>query len=189
VDIPTALASRKLREDLYYRLNAITLTLPPLRERRAEIPLLLRHFMAHFAARYGRDPLSITPAVLDAALEHSWPGNLRELENFVKRYLILGDEFQAVCELRAQQATILNALDASRAKARTAPGDLKSIVRDLKDQAEIKAISEALAQTNWNRKAASRLLNISYRALLYKIREYGLDDIPGDHSGMQLRMW
>jgi DNA-binding NtrC family response regulator len=164
IDIPKALASRKLREDLYYRLNAITLTLPPLRERRVEIPLLLRHFMARFAARYGRDPLPITPALLEAALEHSWPGNLRELENFVKRYLILGDEFQAVCELRAQQATILGALDTSRTKASVAHGDLKSLVRNLKDQTEIKAISEALARTNWNRKAASRLLNISYRA-------------------------
>jgi two-component system response regulator AtoC len=96
VDIPQSLASKKLREDLYYRLNAFSVTLPALRERREEIPLLLRHFMSRFAVRYTRDPLPLTPALVDAALAHSWPGNLRELENFVKRYLILGDEPQAI---------------------------------------------------------------------------------------------
>ncbi|HXW12938.1 MAG TPA: sigma-54 dependent transcriptional regulator [Terriglobia bacterium] len=176
VDIPQALASRKLREDLYYRLNTFSLTLPALRERQEEIPLLLQHFMARFAVRYTRDPLPLTPALVDAAIRHSWPGNLRELENFVKRYLILGDECQAVKELRAHRGNAIGARDSSPAPARTAHGDLKSIVRNLKDEAEIKAIGEALKHTNWNRKAASRLLNISYKALLYKIREYGLED-------------
>jgi DNA-binding NtrC family response regulator len=176
VDIPQALASRKLREDLYYRLNAFSLTLPALRERQEEIPLLLQHFMARFAVRYTRDPLPLTPALVDAAIEHSWPGNLRELENFVKRYLILGDERQAIQELRAHRGNAIGVCDSSPAPARTTHGDLKSIVRNLKDEAEIKAIGEALKHTKWNRKAASRLLNISYKALLYKIREYGLED-------------
>ena len=174
IDIPQALASKKLREDLYYRLNAFTLTMPALRERRKEIPLLLRHFMARFAARYTRDPLPLTPALVDAALEHSWPGNLRELENFVKRYLILGDERQVIQELRTRRGGVADGPQAPPAPAKTTNGDLKSLVRGLKDEAEIKAIGEALQQTNWNRKAASRLLNISYKALLYKIREYGL---------------
>jgi DNA-binding NtrC family response regulator len=174
-DIPQALASRKLREDLYYRLNGFSVTLPALRERQEEIPLLLRHFMARFAVRYARDPLPLTPALVDAAIEHSWPGNLRELENFVKRYLILGDEYQAIQELRALRGKAIDASDSSPAPARRTNGDLKSLVRDLKDEVEIKAIGEALKHTNWNRKAASRLLNISYRALLYKIREYDLE--------------
>src|SRR5208282_536889 len=176
VDIPRALASHKLREDLYYRLNAFSVTLPALRERREEIPLLLRHFMARFAARYTRDPLPLTPALVEAALEHSWPGNLRELENFVKRYLILGDETQAIQELRTRRGGTADATGPASASAKNNSGDLKSIVRNLKDEAEIKAISEALQNTKWNRKAASRLLNISYKALLYKIREYGLEE-------------
>ena len=176
VDIPQALASRKLREDLYYRLNTFSLTLPALRERQEEIPLLLQHFMARFAVRYTRDPLPLTPALIDAAIEHSWPGNLRELENFVKRYLILGDERQAIQELRAHRGNAIGTFDSHPTPARTTHGDLKSIVRNLKDEAEIKAIGEALEHTKWNRKAASRLLNISYKALLYKIREYGLED-------------
>jgi DNA-binding NtrC family response regulator len=179
VDIPQALESRKLRVDLYYRLNAFTLTMPPLRERRQEIPLLLRHFMARFAERFTRDPLPLTPALLDAALEHPWPGNLRELENFVKRYLILGDEYQAIHELRTQRGGSTDIFEPSPAAKRPTNGDLKSYVRTLKDDAEIMAIGEALQQTNWNRKAASRLLKISYKALLYKIREYGLQEAHG----------
>jgi DNA-binding NtrC family response regulator len=179
VDIPQALASRKLREDLYYRLNAFTLTMPALRERREEIPLLLRHFMARFAARYMRDPLPLTPALVEAALEHSWPGNLRELENFVKRYLILGDEYQVIQELRTRRGGAAGAPEPPPAPVKTTSGGLKSLVRGLKDEAEIKAIGEALKRTNWNRKAASRLLNISYKALLYKIRAYGLEEDHG----------
>jgi transcriptional regulator with PAS, ATPase and Fis domain len=176
VDVPQALASKRLREDLYYRLNAFSLTLPALRERREEIPLLLQHFMARFALRYRRDPLPLTSALINAAIGHSWPGNLRELENFVKRYLILGDERQAIQELRGHRGNAIGAGGSYPTPARKTHGDLKSIVRDLKDEAEIKAIGEALEHTKWNRKAASRLLNISYKALLYKIREYGLAD-------------
>src|SRR5881397_3490807 len=103
INIQQAIASKKLREDLYYRLNAFTVLVPPLRERSEEIPLLLRHFMSRFAARYGREPLSLPPAMIDKAMIYPWPGNLRELENFVKRYLILGDEAQLLKELECQE--------------------------------------------------------------------------------------
>jgi DNA-binding NtrC family response regulator len=179
IDVPRALASKKLREDLYYRLNAFSLTLPALRERREEIPLLLRHFMARFAVRYTRNPLPLTPALVEAAIEHPWPGNLRELENFVKRYLILGDEQQAIQELRSHRGEVVLPPEPAPPPAKPNNGDLKSLVRNLKDEAEIKAIGEALQHTKWNRKAASRLLKISYKALLYKIREYGLEEDRG----------
>jgi DNA-binding NtrC family response regulator len=176
VDIPRALASGSLREDLYYRLNAFMLTLPALRERREEIPLLLRHFMSRFAARYARDPLPLTPALVNAAVEYPWPGNLRELENFVKRYLILADERQLVEELQTRFVGAV--VPSAPAPAATKPGngDLKSLLRSRKDEVEIKAIGEALQHTHWNRKAAARLLKISYNALLYKVREYRLDE-------------
>ena len=174
VDIPQALATKKLREDLYYRLNAFTLHLPPLRERREEILLLLRHFMSRFASQYAREPLPLSTQLIEAANNYSWPGNLRELENFVKRYLILGDEAQILKELKGA-----GPLDAGRpempAAARNGAGDLKSMVRNLKDEAEMEAIGKALERTNWNRKEAARALNISYKALLYKIRQYGLE--------------
>ena len=175
VDIPQAIASKKLREDLYYRLNAFTLHLPPLRERREAIPLLLRHFMARFAARYARAPLPLTPALLEAAQRYAWPGNLRELENCVKRYLILGDETLVLSELETRPAEGPLTSEGLPKPAASSPSDLKSLVRGLKDKAEMEAISRALEQTNWSRKQAARLLNISYKALLYKIRQYGID--------------
>lgn len=180
VNIHRAIAEKRFREDLYYRLNAFTIDLPPLRDRREEIPLLLKHFMGRFAARYARTPLPFSPAFLDTCLKYPWPGNLRELENLVKRYLILGDESMILGELSAM---------AARADAETgSPGDgdqtpdLKSLVRNLKDGAEMEAIAQALKKTNWSRKEAARLLNISYRALLYKMRQYGLGHPSGSRK-------
>jgi len=175
IDVQAALANKKLREDLYYRLNAFTLQIPPLRERKEEVPLLLKHFMTRAAERYGRPPLPFSPTLLESCLKHNWPGNVRELENFVKRYLILGDEAQVARELQPEVATPV----AEAAKPQEAPqGGLKSLVRGLKDEAEAEAIARTLEQTNWNRKEAARILNISYKALLYKTRQYGIEG-PG----------
>jgi two-component system response regulator AtoC len=175
INIPQALANKMLREDLYYRLNAFTLSLPPLRERKEEIPILLKHFMSRMSERYGRPPLPLSPALMEACLAHSWPGNLRELSNFIKRYLILADEKLALSELHpngdggvSQQPEISGAADDL--------GGLKSLGRNAKDGAEAEAIAKALEQTNWNRKQAAALLKISYKALLYKIRHYRLGE-------------
>jgi two-component system response regulator AtoC len=176
IDIQQAIAAKKLREDLYYRLNAFTVHVPPLRERREEIPLLLRHFMALFATRYARAPLSVSPILVDACRSYSWPGNLRELENFVKRYLILGDEQLALTELETQEREPESAGSrAAEIPAKQDPDDLKSLVRGLKDEAEREAIARTLDRTRWNRKEAARRLGISYKALLYKIRRYNID--------------
>jgi two-component system response regulator AtoC len=171
INIPQALANKSLREDLYYRLNAFTLSLPPLRDRKEEIPILLKHSMTRMAERYARAPLPLSPALLQACQDHSWPGNLRELNNFLKRYLILGDEALAVTELLPKNDSSGGAkADAARADA----GGLKSLARGAKDEAEAQAIARALEQTNWNRKQAAVILQISYKALLYKIRQYGI---------------
>ncbi|MGH9325497.1 MAG: sigma-54-dependent transcriptional regulator [Terriglobia bacterium] len=175
INIPEAIASRKFREDLYYRLNAFTIHLPPLRERKEEIPLLMRHFMGLFAARYGRTPLSVSPALVEASMNYRWPGNLRELENFIKRFIILSDESLMLSELESKKdgPALFEEIVPDTPKER--PADLKALVRSLKDEAEGEAISRALDQTKWNRKEAARLLKISYKALLYKIRQYNLD--------------
>src|SRR5690242_19545680 len=99
INIPEAIATKRLREDLYYRLNAFTLQLPPLRERKEEIPVLLKHFMARMSETYARPSLPLSSNLMEACLGYSWPGNLRELSNFVKRYIVLGDEKLAVAEL------------------------------------------------------------------------------------------
>jgi two-component system, NtrC family, response regulator AtoC len=175
IDVERAIASQRLRPDLYYRLNAFTLHLPPLRERREEIPLLLRHFMAFHAQRYGRATLPVSPDLVAACVRYSWPGNLRELENFVKRYVILGDEALVLSELNAAMPTPAP-VQGSRVTA-ACGGDLKALVRSLKDETEIEAINATLTRTKWNRKEAARQLQISYKALLYKIRQYQLDRV------------
>jgi DNA-binding NtrC family response regulator len=170
INIQEAIASKKLREDLYYRLNGFTINLPPLRERKEEIGLLLKHFMRQVAERYARPPLPLSPSLVQACERYSWPGNLRELGNFVKRYMVLGDEEMAIAEL-TPKAEAMAAGGASGDHAAHGNG-LKSLVRSVKDEAEMEAISHALDQTNWNRKKAAALLKISYKALLYKIRQY-----------------
>jgi two-component system response regulator AtoC len=175
VNIEQAITAKKLREDLYYRLNAFTLQLPPLRERKEEIPLLLKQFMAVWADRYARPPLPISQSFIDSCNGYSWPGNIRELENLVKRYLILGDEALVLGELEASGKAPVRSPTAPATPAGAQRGDLKSLVRGLKGEAEAEAIARALEETNWSRKEAARLLNISYKALLYKIRQYGLD--------------
>ncbi len=174
INMEEAIATKLFRADLYYRLNAFTLKVPALRERKEEIPLLLKHFMSLLSDRYARHPLPLSPALVDACIRYPWPGNLRELENFIKRYLILRDDNLAMQELQSHMETAASAEPAKKADA-TANG-LKSLVRGVKDEAEIEAISKALEQTNWNRKHAAALLRISYKALLYKMRQYGIED-------------
>jgi two-component system, NtrC family, response regulator AtoC len=176
INIPEALASKRLREDLYYRLNAFTLQIPPLRERKEEIPILLKHFMARLSEQYARPPLPFSPELLQACANYPWPGNLRELGNFVKRYLVLGDEKLAINELQPRTDGSGAKFDPAPQRSSSEPngGGLKSLARSAKDEAEAEAIAKALEETNWNRKKAAELLQISYKALLYKIRQYGI---------------
>ena len=181
INIPEALATKRLREDLYYRLNAFTLHLPPLRDRKEEVPILLKHSMTRMAERYARAPLPLTPALLKACQDHAWPGNLRELNNFLKRYLILGDENLAVSELQPKGDGPGGTRSDSGSR-NDSGGGLKSLARSAKDEAEAEAITQALDQTNWNRKQAAAILQISYKALLYKIRQYGIAEVKAHHT-------
>jgi len=183
INIPEALATKRLREDLYYRLNAFTLQIPPLRERKEEVPILLKHFMSRMSERFARSPLPLTQVLLGACQEYAWPGNLRELSNFVKRYLILGDEKLAVAELNPKNDNNGGAHGEYGAKlSGDQSGGLKSLARSAKDEAEAEAITKALEETNWNRKQAAALLQISYKALLYKIRQYGIAQSKSHHK-------
>jgi two-component system response regulator AtoC len=185
INIPEALATKRLREDLYYRLNAFTLSLPPLRERKEEIPILLKHFMSRMSELYARAPLPLSPPLMEACLQHSWPGNLRELSNFIKRYLVLGDELLAAAELQPKPdgggGTRIDPAGRAAVAGADSGGGLKSLARSAKDEAEAEAISRALEETNWNRKQAAALLKISYKALLYKIRQYGIAQSRSTH--------
>lgn len=182
INIPEAIANKRLREDLYYRLNAFTLQVPPLRERKEEIPILLKHFMSHMSERYARQPLPLSSNLLQACLNYSWPGNLRELNNFVKRYLVLGDEQIAIQELRPKTDGTGMPFDLAVGASAEPLAGLKSVARSAKDEAEAEAIAKALDETNWNRKQAAVLLKISYKALLYKIKQYGIAQQQSHHK-------
>jgi len=171
IDIKAAMAQKTFREDLYYRLNGFTVRMPPLRERIEEIPILSQHFMRKVSAKYGCNPLTISPALMQALSGHSWPGNLRELENTIKRYLVLADEQAIINELIPWQPA---ASSTAAGEEAVGNGGLKFLVRNLKGGAESAAIAQTLEGTGWNRKAAASDLQISYKALLYKIKQYSL---------------
>src|SRR5438876_9292018 len=137
INIPEALASKRLREALYYRLNAFTLQLPPLRDRKEEIPILLKHSMTRMAERYARAPLPLSPELLTACANYPWPGNLRELNNFVKRYLVLGDEKLAINELQPRTDGSGAHFEPAgvRGNGSEPAGGLKGLARSAKDEA------------------------------------------------------
>ncbi len=176
IQMDEAIADRRFREDLYYRLNAFSIYVPPLRERRDEIPALLEQMLRRGAVELNRPPFHLSNALLEAAQEHSWPGNLRELRNFVTRTLVLRDEPSAILELRSKSRSQRSHFPgyAAPEPPDTRPDGMKSIVRGVKDKAEIGLIQEALHASGWNRRRAALNLHISYRALLYKIQQYGL---------------
>jgi two-component system, NtrC family, response regulator AtoC len=185
-DLELAAAEKRVQEELFYRLSAFELRVPPLRERHEEIPLLLGHLMNRLTRRYGVPAPRFSTALLDACQQCAWPGNLHELENFAKRFLAHGDEGAALNELLSRPdygSASKGGSGNGQAKASGPPlslhtseetSSLKLLVRNAKGETERGAIAQALEQTHWNRKAAARLLNISYRALLYKIQEYHL---------------
>ena len=178
INMPQAIAQKTFREDLYYRLNSFVLRMPSLRERRDEIPMMLRHFMIHLADRYACAPLTVSPRLVEACENYLWPGNIRELENFVKRYLVLGDEATAISELQRGVARGTSNGNGTEPVVMEKPAqsqpDLKEMVRNLKNGAESEVIAQVLEETAWNRKRAAGKLNISYKALLYKIRQYDI---------------
>lgn len=171
IDIKAAVAQKTFREDLYYRLNGFTMKIPPLRERVEEIPVLSQHFMHKAAAKFERDPLPISPALMHSLTRYVWPGNLRELENVIKRYLVLADEIAIIDELNLHQDADLTPVGWN---SNAGNGGLKHLVQNLKGDAESAAIAKTLEGTGWNRKAAANNLQISYKALLYKIKQYNL---------------
>ena len=184
VDIHEAMKAGRLREDLYYRLNVLSINVPPLRERAAEIPLLFRHFLSKYSEKFQKQAPEPSQHLLEAAMRYPWPGNLRELENFVKRYVILEDDEGSFREL----------LEMAAARRRTSPREesqvprdqgLKALVRGLKDEAEMEAIADALEKTHWCRKDAAKMLGISYKALLYKMRQFNLDTGRGSRAVQQ----
>lgn len=160
------------RSDLYYRINVIHIEMPTLRSRAEDVPLLFEHFVRIYSNQYGRRPEPITPSAMRILEQYHWPGNMRELENLAKRYVVLGGEEHVLSALRDPREDARAALPAI---------DLNTPLRIQTKRAvqalERRIILDVLRAHKWNRRKAARSLDISYRALLYKIKEAGLPPI------------
>jgi two-component system response regulator AtoC len=173
-DLEREVAAGRFREDLFYRLDVFRVRVPPLRERREDVPLLVDHFIARFRETLGRPVRTIADDALDRMLEHSWPGNVRELENVIERAMILADGD------RITLAELPEAIAAPRSASEAKPASGDFSMRRARRRFESDLIRRALEATGGNRTRAAKLLEISYRALLYKIKEHGLGDAEGE---------
>ena len=198
-DLESAVADGHFREDLFFRLNVVCITLPPLRQRRDEIPALTEMFLDRYAEHYNKPRIALAQDTLRLFAEYDWPGNVRELENLVKRAVVLGSDESIRHDLadaiadRPMRASPIPALQsrATAPEATPAPaaaplpvappqpaaltGSLKDIARHAAREAERELIYRTLQHTRWNRREAAEILGISYKALLYKIKEAELD--------------
>lgn len=161
----------RFRGELYYRINGVCLRLPALRERKEDIPLLVEFFLTKHAALLGRPRPTLSARTLHTFLEHGWPGNIRELENSVMKIVALGGEEHAIGELTPASKEPLP-VRSSEPRGHS----LKAAARAASREAERQMILEALARTRWNRKRAAQDLQISYKSLLYKLKQIGLLD-------------
>lgn len=160
----------RFREELYYRLNGVCLRMPPLRSRKDDIPLLAEFFSERYAKKFGRPKPVFTREALQSLEEYPWPGNVRQLENAVKRAVALGDAELALRDLDSFWSSGEVAADDS------ANFSLKQAARVASRQAERELILKALEKTHWNRKRAARDLHVSYKALLYKLKQMGFEE-------------
>ena len=169
-DLERAIDRGEFREDLYYRLNVVEIHVPPLRERREEIPLLVATFLARFNAQYGRHK-ELAPETLARLMEHPWSGNVRELENAIRRIVVLTDGEQAFEALVARGR---NGNATTSRPVALVTESLRETARRGAREAERKALEAVLERVNWNRAEASRILRVSYKTLLTKIAECAL---------------
>lgn len=169
------------REDLFFRINVINITVPPLRDRRDQILPLSLYYFDFYKKKYQRDVPPFSTRVVQALRDYHWPGNIRELENVVKRIVLFGKEEMILETLERPK------LDQSIQGAPIPPENfnLKGVGRKAAEEAEKRLIEDTLQKTHWNRKKAAQLLRVSYKALLYKIQKYRLDGLEKDPWGRE----
>jgi two-component system response regulator AtoC len=164
----------RFREDLFYRLNVLPVKLPPLRERRDDIPKLVEHFVRRYGDKHrqaGLSALGVSPEAMEALLAYSWPGNVRELENTIERAMVL-------CEgSRIEVAILEDRIRTPVVPARLSLDASEMSIKKTTRMVEEELIRKALGATGGNRTNAAKILEISHRALLYKIKEYGIEGL------------
>jgi two-component system, NtrC family, response regulator AtoC len=167
-DLEVEVKRGRLREDLYYRISGVCLRLPPLRQRKEDIPFLIGHFLRKYARDFHREVPDLSAETLRLFLDYAWPGNLRELEDAARVLVALGDEHVALGGLRA----VLSKPDAGHNGGGVS---LKAASRAASREAEKELILNTLTRTRWNRRRAAEELKISYKALLYKLKQIGFE--------------
>jgi DNA-binding NtrC family response regulator len=168
LDLEAEVKAGRLREDLYYRLSGVCLRVPPLRQRKEDIPPLMEHFLQRYARDFGRPVTNLSPETQHLFQDYAWPGNVRELEDAAKALVALGDENVAMGGLRL----LLRKADGGNHGATIS---LKQAARAASREAEKELILKVLTRTRWNRRRAAQELQISYKALLYKLKQIGYE--------------
>ncbi len=168
-DLEEEILAGNFREDLYYRINVVTIHMPPLRERVEDIPMLVQYFLQKYNEKHNCRTGPLGEAAIRRMQEYHWPGNIRQLENLVKRYAVLGTEDSILSELVEHDSDVFKFTIPPSGQV-----SLKEITRQAVRQVERKVILKVVEANGWNRKKAAKLLNISYRALLYKLKEVGV---------------
>jgi two-component system response regulator AtoC len=169
LDLAEEMTLGNFREDLFYRINVVSMHLPPLRERVEDIPVLCKYFIDRHNEGFNCSAGPLSENCIRSLQEYHWPGNIRQLENLTKRYVVLGSEDAILSELRTKEADIFDFIIPPQGEV-----SLKQITRRAVRQVERKVILKMVEASNWNRKRAAKRLNISYRALLYKLKEVGV---------------
>jgi two-component system, NtrC family, response regulator AtoC len=167
-NLEEAIAAGAFRQDLFYRINVVDLQLPPLRERSADIHEIAAYFLALFNERFNCHARPLSARLIHAMQQYHWPGNIRQLENVMKRYVILGSEDVIESELIVKERVISYDIPQIPSGGSVS---LKKITRQMVREIEGRIILQMLQANQWNRKRAARALNISYRALLYKVKQ------------------
>jgi two-component system response regulator AtoC len=178
-DLEAAVEARAFRQDLYYRIDVVGLRLLPLRERKEDIPQLCEYFLQKLARKLGKSAPQLNPTALHLMEQWNWPGNLRELENWIARVIILGGDEALGAELRRRVA-LADTMDSARPRI----GYLKETSRQAASAAARAVILKVLQANGWNRRKTAEQLNMSYRSLLYKLREAGVPQRRKSHKGL-----
>ena len=176
-NLEKSVVAGSFREDLFYRLNVVSITMPPLRDRKGDIPILTEHFLHKYCELYNRDYRPLSRELMDRFMAYDWPGNVRELENMVKRIIVLGSEEAILPHLQtASEVVSTNGAgpDGYVEDFKLKKCNLREIAKEAVRKAEEEAIRKALIATRWNKRKAAELLSISYKTLFYKMKEYNL---------------
>jgi two-component system response regulator AtoC len=172
----------RFREDLFFRINVMSITVPPLRDRKEQILPLSQYFFNFYKTKYGKNIPPLSSKIMDIFKEYHWPGNIRELENIIKRIVLLGGEETVLQDLPGNNfddgmnPNSLKSFPPNNSKGEVT-FDLKETGKRAAEIAEKEIIQATLQDTHWNRKEAAKLLRVSYKALLYKIQKYRLDEL------------